>query len=126
MNRFSKFGVVGGLGFMSDAIVFSLLLWLIDYHIIARIMAFWCAATVTWLGNRYYTFEQCDKSDAAAQWGRHMLVAHLAGVFNLMMYYAVALWLPLEVAFIVGVGVGMIANYFLVSRLVYNTEPTYD
>lgn len=55
-----KFGVVGGLGYLINLVVFALLIGLGVHHAIAAIGAFCVAVTNNFLLNRYWTFGPGD------------------------------------------------------------------
>lgn len=125
--RIIKFALVGGVGFVADALVFSLMFYLLGLPIMpARIIAFICAATVTWLGNRYFTFCQSDKCKPLGQWVKFMCGASFSAVPNLVAFQLIV-WSfgPSKVvvysALVIGILVGMLSNYFLSSRWVFST-----
>lgn len=121
MNRLSAFAIVGMVGFIADAGAFALFYYVLDQPMWARVFAFWLAASVTWLGNRYFTFSECDKSHKLRQWARHMAVAHVAGILNLAVFYVTALLAHVAIAFVAGIGAGLCLNYMMSSRLVFKT-----
>lgn len=117
--KFLRFACVGGLGFVVDAGCFYLLLQISVPPMAARILSFWLAASATWLGNRYFTFAKRHPDAAFNQWLKHMLSAHSSGVINLMAFYIISINYAVELAFLVGIALGTISNYWLSSRFVF-------
>lgn len=116
---FLKFCSVGALAFIVDSLVFFFLLKLQEDIMIARILAFWCAATFTWLGNRLYTFKNQGISPKFKQWCRHMLSAHLSGGINLGVFWITLHYAPIYAAFVIGTSVGIASNYFFSQKYVF-------
>lgn len=121
--RFLRFCFVGGLGFIADAASFALLLHLNLDLLFARVLAFWLAIVVTWLGNRYFTFSQSGRSITKTEFGQYLLLAHLSGLFNLTSFYFSFAIVGTEVAFVFGIAVGLVCNYLLVSKLYCSRMP---
>jgi len=121
MFVFSRFAIVGSLGFIVDASIFYLLIdfLLIDLNI-ARIIAFVIAVLATWLGNRYFTFTKADRENVKKQLSKHFACACLSFTFNYAVFQSVInLSIPVSIAFISGVLVGMISNYFISKKFVF-------
>ena len=117
-----KFAVVGGVGFLFDAMCFYLLLKTGMDSTFARVIAFWFAAVITWLGNRLFTFNGAKIVSAFQQLTKHMLSAHFSGVVNISCYYLISLTQSLSVAFVVGIVAGALFNYWLSCRYVFVAE----
>lgn len=109
-QQFIKFAMVGVLGFVTDFLIFYLLVFMNIESLVARVCAFWCATIVTWLGNRLFTFEAYD-SDWFKQLIRHLSVSHLFGLMNISVFYCLSLIAPLFLAFLVGTTIAMLGNY---------------
>jgi putative flippase GtrA len=134
LARILKFAMTGGLGFVVDVGILSVLTVVFDVNPYgARVVAILVAMTTTWLVNRRFTFKVADRvSDAravAAEGGRYGLVAVAAALVNYAVY-AVTLWsLPVEIfgtddfspplAAVVGSGVAMFVSYFGYSRFAF-------
>lgn len=111
---FLKFAVVGGVGFMVDALlmlVFSSFLSLS----VARGGAFWVAATTTWLGNRYFTF-QSKNPQRKAEWGKFMLAACISFVPNWGTFWLITQYFPhseyhVILLMVPGIALGMVTNF---------------
>jgi len=119
MNQFIKFCAVGGTGFVVDSAVFYLLIEVMPSIILARLIAFWLAATATWLGNRLFTFAHTSAQEPWRQWQKHMLSAHGAGGLNLGLFYLLHDQLGTAVAFCAGIALGLGVNYILARYFVY-------
>jgi putative flippase GtrA len=127
INRVVKFAIVGGIGFIVDASIFALSFYLLDLPIYSsRVIAFVCAATSTWLGNRLLTFSDRSQDPKLKQWLRFMMSATLSAIPNFVVFALISAWLGSEgvsamVALVCGVLVGMISNYTLSSKWVFKT-----
>ncbi len=127
INRVVKFAIVGGIGFIVDASIFALSFYLLDLPIYSsRVIAFVCAATSTWLGNRLLTFSDRSQDPKLKQWFRFMMSATLSAIPNFVVFAFISAWLGSEgvsamVALVCGVLAGMISNYTLSSKWVFKT-----
>ena len=119
MQQFSRFSLVGLLGFAVDSLVFSISFWLAGNALACRLLAFWVAMTATWLGNRHFTFGDGSHQPALRQWLRHSAGAHLAGSANITGFYLLDGPLPTALAFVLGIGIGLIFNYLIACRWVF-------
>ncbi len=69
----TRFALVGGVGFMVDTLIFSVLFhWFGLDLMLARGIAFLFAATTTWLGNRWLTFSQAEKKPTLSLNGKSL------------------------------------------------------
>lgn len=122
-QQFIKFGMVGAIGFLVDALV----LWLASYWLpypTARAISFWAAVTSNWWLNRVFTFQDAEHSEKAhQQWGKFFLASLIGfipnwGVFVLLMGFGeqqALIDMPLYpyLAMIPGVLAGMLVNFSL-------------
>lgn len=138
IERVTKFAFTGGIGFVVDVGVLSLLTMIFGVNpYLARIGAMGTAMTVTWLINRRFTFKTHDKvTDArgmAAEGGRYGLVAVAAALVNYGVY-ALTLYLMPHIVFaardlspplaaVVGSGVAMFVSYYGYSRFAFRHAP---
>lgn len=85
--RVAKFGIVGVLGFITDAGFFFLLkIWVNIYT--AKLFSFMVAVIVTWLINRFFTFKYVDKNKKIhVEFLLYLLVSILGGGINYMAFY---------------------------------------
>jgi len=123
-SRIVRFGLVGALGFSVDYAIFSLLLYGIEQPLLtARVLAFFCAATTTWYGNRVITFANKERQfldSAFTQWQKSMCSALASALPNMLVFKTIIELTPNApmyhfAALTGGVLVGMISN-FLLSR----------
>jgi putative flippase GtrA len=119
MQQFKKFCIVGGFGFVVDSLIFLLLTKITDNVMMARLLSFWFAASITWVGNRLYTYKHQQFTNIFSQWCKHMLTAHLSGGLNLIVFWlAKDIW-SIPFAFCLGIIFGVFSNYFLANRFVF-------
>lgn len=123
MQQFKKFCLIGGLGFVVDSLAFLFLSKVINNIMLARLLSFWLAASITWLGNRIYTFNHQQFTDVIYQWYKHMLTAHFSGGINLMIFWGTKDHTAMSVAFCCGIFAGLFSNYFLANRFVFVSNP---
>jgi putative flippase GtrA len=82
---FLRFLVVGGLGFVIDAGLTYILIQLGIAPWLARLPAIVCAATFTWLANRYFTY-QMKTSRSAGEAIRYASVASAMAFINYVIF----------------------------------------
>lgn len=122
------FAFVGSVGFVVDAAIFALLFELIGITALkARIIAFICAATTTWVGNRMLTFKHRVRSPRLTQWKKFMVASCFSALPNLLVFkFSLELLAQTQfapyLALILGVLAGMISNYALSSHWVFATK----
>lgn len=120
-----RFVVVGGIGFLVDAAVLTLLVnangWNPFY---ARLASFAVAVTATWLLNRRYTFAHRRRHRTHTEYSRYVLVQSLGAALNFAVYalcLAGAPWLrelPI-LALAAGSVVAMGFNFWAMQWLVF-------
>lgn len=128
---FLRFGAVGAAGFVVDETVLTVLHYLLGVgpHA-ARVISIFCAMTFTWWGNRTLTFAEHAAtgagSDVAREWLKFMAANAVGALVNFGTYsllIAIAPW-PLGhplAATAIGVGVGLVFNFTLSKRFVFNS-----
>lgn len=85
--EFYRFGIVGVLGFVVDAIMLTLLLKTGIFGLYsARLFSFLAAATTTWAVNRRYTFVEAGKGPLLSQWTSFLAVNSVGGIVNYLVY----------------------------------------
>lgn len=126
--QFIKFGMVGTVGFAVDASVLHILLTQLSLDpYIGRLFSFGCAATVTWLLNRHFTFSDSPRVAAAGQWMRFVSVVGFGGAVNYGVYaMLIASDLGLLSMPLVGVAAGSLSgwaiNFTLSRKLVFGSR----
>lgn len=124
--QFSKFAMVGSIGFFVDALS---LVWLLEINwslFPARMASFACAVSATWYLNRIWTFKQyrVDTSKVVQQYGSYLTVQAIGAGINIGSFFLVIYWFPMaraEPLFALAVGslVAMGFNYVLAKNVVY-------
>lgn len=123
MSRILRFAFVGGVGFLTDALLLALLLAVSPLGpFVARIVSIGCAMTVTWLCNRTLTFQASGRG-VLQEGARYGTVAIAIAVFNYLVYSGLLLampWMPPLAALVVSSGTAMALSYLGYSRLVFD------
>jgi putative flippase GtrA len=123
LTRFAKFFMVGTLGFLVDSGVLYLMTSLGLDPYTGRVISFLCAATTTYLGNRFFTFSD-RKGHAGKQWLGFLLVSCGGFVINYGTYALLVANVPfIREYLILGVAAGCLAGMFFnfsgASKLVF-------
>jgi putative flippase GtrA len=85
----AKFVVVGGIGFLVDAAILTLLAETTRLGLIVpRLVSFPAALSVTWYLNRVWTFQRARDQKAVSQYSRYALVQIAGSLLNLVVYIA--------------------------------------
>ena len=122
------FAFVGCVGFVVDTAIFFLFFELAGIPVFtARLIAFVCAATTTWAGNRILTFKHRTRVPRLMQWRKFMVAACFSALPNLLVFKVSLLVLEggqfaPYIALVLGVLAGMVSNYTLSSRWVFATK----
>lgn len=123
MKTLLRFGLVGGLGFLTDAAILQSLLatTLLD-PISARLVSIGLALFVTWLLNRYLTFAPSSRG-AVVEGARYGGIGIASSALNYAVYAALILAVPsmvplaaLAIASVIAMGFSFLGY----SRLVFD------
>lgn len=123
--QFLKFGLVGVVGFVVDTAFLYLGIEALGMsRIAAGFFAFPFAVTVTWIGNRLFTFKDAAHEPPAKQWAKFAMVCAVGIVFNRGTYSLLVSTIPFVYAYPVlgllgGTAAGMFFNFFASKRLVF-------
>ena len=124
-----RFAVIGALGMPVDWGALQLAMHLGAPRDAARLAAWFCAATFTWLGNRYFTFaaSRAHGGAIAREWLRFLGANSVGGAANVGSFLALTHFAPapfnnINVAFVLGVLVGLVFNFTLSKMLVFRSE----
>ena len=126
-REFSLFCIIGFLGYLVDVfVVFGLKELLGVYG--ARIPSFFCAATVTWVLNRRYTFIAVSKKPILAEYLHYLSLMGIGGCINYLAYAIVVSFLGdwrfgIFVAVASGSLAGLSVNFLTSKRYVFNGSP---
>jgi putative flippase GtrA len=123
-----RFAIIGALGAPVDAGV----LWLMTHRAgldpySGRIISWLCAASFTWMGNRYFTFRASRARGVGAtakEWLRFLIANAVGGLVNVGLYATLVRFAPpplnnLFVALVAGVLAGLAFNFTLSKKLVF-------
>jgi putative flippase GtrA len=122
-----RFAVIGALGMPVDWAVLQLMVHYGTGPYLGRMISWFCAATFTWLGNRYFTFA-ASRSRAAMgtlkEWGRFLAANAVGGLVNVGLYSVLVRFAPppfndLTVALVCGVLLGLVFNFTLSKKVVF-------
>lgn len=94
-DPFPRFCLVGGIGFLVDAGVMSVLHYRYGQGVLlARLCSFTVAATVTWLLNRKITFPSSASPRHMKEWSRYGAVAIVGATINFAIFLGLVRWGP--------------------------------
>lgn len=123
--QFFKFGIVGGVGFVIDAAMLYFGIYALGLgRIGAGLFSFPFAVTVTWIGNRAFTFKDAQPKPAMKQLTAFFVVCAIGLVFNRGTYSFLVSAVPLIhdypiIGLVAGTGVGMFFNFFAAKKHVF-------
>lgn len=124
-NKYIKFALVGGIGFIVDLTAMILFSAIVPLFI-ARLAAFFIAVNSNWLLNRNFTFKQ-QKSEITLfqEWSKFLCSSCFGAIPNLLCYWLLVTGLSLTgstaiAAIVPGIIFGMIINYLLADRWVFS------
>ena len=123
---FLRFAVIGALGVPVDWVVMHAMIDAGLTRDAARLVAWFCAASFTWVGNRYFTFAAKRARGPAIfqEWLRFLGANSIGGVANvgtffLLTHFASPPFNGTNLAFVCGVLVGLVFNFTLSKKLVF-------
>lgn len=132
--QFSKFAIIGGIGFIFDyALVHLAILVLGMKPVYAGLFSFPFVVTFTWAGNRFFTFHDAAHEAFGKQLVKFATVCAIGLVFNRGAYSLVVSFLPITytnplgiplldiptIGLIAGTATGMFFNFFAAKKLVF-------
>jgi putative flippase GtrA len=124
LRQFLKFGLIGGLGFVVDSAFLYLGIHLGLSRVAAGLFSFPFAVTVTWIGNRLFTFRNAPPMPAAKQLAKFTLICAVGLIFNRGTYTLLVTTVPLVYTYpilglLAGTAAGMFFNFFAARRHVF-------
>ncbi len=123
MKRFTRFLLVGGVGFLADAGLLLLLLAVTPLGPLpARLISAGCALLLTWTLNRHFAFSPSARG-LAQEGARYGGVGITTSLVNLAIYTALLAALPAIpplLALVVGSGIATLLSFAGYSRLVFD------
>ncbi|MDD5585390.1 MAG: GtrA family protein [Alphaproteobacteria bacterium] len=123
--QFIKFGIVGVVGFAVDTAFLYLGIHALGLgRVAAGMFSFPFAVTVTWIGNRLFTFREIEHEPMAKQWAKFAVVCAVGIVFNRGTYSVLVSTIPFVydypvIGLLAGTAAGMFFNFFASKRLVF-------
>jgi putative flippase GtrA len=122
-----RFAVIGVLGMPVDWSVLQLMVHWGTGPYLGRVVSWFCAATFTWTGNRYFTFAATRARGVAGtgkEWLRFLAANAVGGLVNVGLYSVLVRFAPppfndLTVALMLGVLMGLMFNFTLSKKLVF-------
>lgn len=130
MRRFIFYVVIGGIGFLVDALLLSLATYVFSVDpYTARALSFPPAVLITWLLNRHLVFYSTadSKKTKAYEYGRYFSVQTVGALINFTVYVVfLALWPTLKpwpvIALAAGSAVALLFNYFAAKCWVFKPK----
>ena len=122
--RVAWFLVAGVVGFVVDAGVLSLLIWLGSGPRLGRLASFAAAMLTTWLVNRNRTFGDRAGPPSLGEFTRYAAASGLAALVNLGVYMALVSWVayfrtwPI-LALALSTGAAMTLNFWSYWKVVF-------
>lgn len=123
-----QFAVVGCIGFCVDAGVLYTVLYAFDSgYYFGRLISYLCAASVTWMLNRYITFFESRSRNRLSEWGRFLFFNTGGGAVNYGVYALVvhsSKHSPSTPALAIAAGslAGLMVNYSLSKWIVFRSH----
>ena len=129
-TKLARFSVVGGLGFLVDASVLTVLVKLAGFGLYSsRAVSFLLAVSVTWLANRFWTFGTAGHQRRGREYAGYIVVQVLGALINLGVYvYCIEsfAWMgryPV-VPLAIGAALALVFNFYFSNRLVFRHGST--
>jgi putative flippase GtrA len=128
-----RFGVIGALGMPVDWSVLQLCVHWGTGPYWGRIISWLCAATFTWVGNRYFTFPDTRArtfTGTVREWARFLAANAVGGLVSVGLYSVLVRYAPppfndLTVALVTGVLAGLVFNFTLSKTLVFRRGDSF-
>jgi putative flippase GtrA len=128
IRQFIPFCVVGGIGFVIDAGILSLLVHGLGLGpLLSRLVSFPCALTATWYLNRRVTFSHSVSNNPRQEWLRYALVGVAGNLINFVVYVVCirssqTMYSYPETALAIASIVALAFNYLGSSRYVFRQD----
>jgi putative flippase GtrA len=123
--QFFRFGIIGAIGFCMDAALLYIGINLLGLgRIAAALFSFPPTVTLTWIGNRLFTFRHAPPMPAAKQLVKFATVCAIGLIFNRGTYALLVSYVPLVYQYPIlglfgGTCAGMFFNFFAAKRHVF-------
>lgn len=129
-NQLPRFAAIGGVGFLIDASILTLLVNGCGMGPIqARAISFALAATATWYLNRRWTFAGSASARGGPEYARYIVAQVLGAIINLLVYLLViTLWPSLGavpvIPLAIGAAIALLFNFAAARFWVFNSDET--
>ena len=122
-----RFAVIGALGMPVDWAVLQLMVHWGTGPYLGRVLSWFCAASFTWAGNRYFTFAASRARGllgTGKEWLRFLAANAVGGLVNVGLYSVLVRFAPppfnnLTIALVCGVLLGLVFNFTLSKKVVF-------
>lgn len=130
IGRFFKFGIVGGIGVLVNIGFYTLLYDLVGiYDLLAGAIAIELSILNNFILNERWTFRDRASRDWKI-WVKRCLAFHLSSglvamLAQLLTLYILTRFLGIwdKLAYLIGIGLGALANYVICNRLIFKHRP---
>jgi putative flippase GtrA len=123
--QFIKFSIIGFIGFAIDCIMLYVGIHIFGFGKYASaIFSFPFAVTVTWIGNRLFTFRGQSSRPVHQEWAQFFVVCGCGFILNRGAYSLSLATIPLAYQYpvlglLVGTATGMFFNFFVSRKIVF-------
>ena len=122
-----RFAAIGALGVPVDWAALQLMVHWGSGPYWGRVVSWFCAASFTWVGNRYFTFAASRARDllgTGKEWLRFLAANAVGGLVNVGLYSVLVRFAPppfnnLTIALVCGVLLGLVFNFTLSKKVVF-------
>ncbi|MET3106068.1 putative flippase GtrA [Oxalobacteraceae bacterium GrIS 2.11] len=122
---FLKFAVIGGLGTVTNLILFFLMVDILGGPAVpVSTFCYLICATQNYLLNHYWTFSGGSGSATPSkkQWGKYLLGSLAGLVVNLLILQLTLHWFPAAVySQLLGIGASLVVNFVMAKYFVFQT-----
>jgi putative flippase GtrA len=124
-NKFIRFSIIGGIGFLIDLFIFFLAIQIFDSSVyLSRLFSALCAASFTWYGNRLITFSMPKREALWKEWINYIYVMIPGNIMNYLVFFLIVFNIGdniiiLFIAISLGVISGLIINFNLSKIFVF-------
>ena len=132
VSQFFRFCVVGTVGFVVDASVLYLAVYIADFDpYTGRLLSYLAAATTTWALNRTYTFTPSSRRILHREWAHYLIVNGIGGAANYGVYaLSLACFAIVQQYLVIGVAsgsiVGLVFNFTLSKWWIFRRSKSDD
>ena len=124
-NKFIRFSIIGGFGFIVDVFIFFLAMQLFDASVyLFKLFSAFFAACFTWYGNRIVTFSIQKRDDIWREWLNYIYAMIPGTIVNYLVFCLIVYSIgddKVSLFFAISLGVisGLTINFNLAKLLVF-------